>query len=101
MSENSKNIAWKTNQNKSTSVDKRVIDNLNFKISTNFKKCLNYEATIFLDISDIYQDFRIVGVVFVRAIHWLLGLQLKDFLNMNKRPQEVLEMVEFFENKFL
>ena len=23
----------------------------------------------FLDISDIYQDFRIVGVVFVRAIH--------------------------------
>ena len=25
----------------------------------------------FLEISDIYQDFRIVGVVFVRAIHWL------------------------------
>ena len=40
-------IAWKTNQNKSTSVDKRVIDNLNFKISTDLKKCLNNEAAIF------------------------------------------------------
>ena len=54
----------------------------------------------FLDISDIYQDFRIVGVVFVRAIHWsvvpaegptvffVCNIMLLNFVNMAESKVE-------------
>ena len=44
-----------------------MFDSLSFKTSTNFKKCLNHEMTNF---SDIYQDFRLGGFKFHRAIDW-------------------------------
>ena len=50
--------------------NKRVFDSLSFKTPTNVEKCHINEANFFFDDLNAYQDFRIVWVVFSRAIHW-------------------------------
>ena len=51
--------------------NKRVFDSLSFKTPTNVEKCHINEAKYFLNIFYTYQDFRLGGFMFHRAIDWL------------------------------
>ena len=52
--------------------NKRVFDSLSFKTPTNVEKCHINEAKYFLNIFYTYQDFRLGGFMFHRAIDWIL-----------------------------
>ena len=64
--------------------NKRVFDSLSFKTPTNVEKCHINEAKYFLNIFYTYQDFRLGGFMFHRAIDcfevkWIALLM--NFLN--------------------
>ena len=47
-----------------------MFDSLSFKTPTNVEKCHINEAKYFLNIFYTYQDFRLGGFMFHRAIDW-------------------------------
>ena len=47
---------------------------MSLKTPTNVKECHLLVMKFFLNILEAYQDFRFVGVMFSRAIHWELLL---------------------------
>ena len=48
-----------------------MFDSLSFKTPTNVEKCHINEAKYFLNIFYTYQDFRLGGFMFHRAIDWI------------------------------